>query len=139
MKVPDGFAIFLRTNKTTTNSYYKDEIVTVFTCNWAKDFDINGLDFSEFYGIKRSFEINENMLYVLACTSNSNGKWNMAIYDNKHGNVIEQKEGQICLGKNIVTIARSTQNLAKGEYVINFSIYSNSYAPISKREKFEIY
>ena len=138
-QIAEGFEIYYMKINKTTKAYYKDEIKTIFSCNWVKDFDINGFDFNEFNGIKRSFGQDEDILLVLGCTSNSSGDWNMEIFEKNTGNIVLEKNGQIFRGKNLKTVDIESLTLPKGIYLCNFSIKSSDYETKSKQETFEIY
>lgn len=116
---------------------YENKIVTSFTCNWAKDFDGNGLDFKDFQNIKRSFLEGEPILIVTGYTTEFIGIWQLTVYESMTGQTVFGTSGDALSGAQIVTTEIDKSKMTPGTYIYNFTL-SNSNGNISKSEKFEI-
>ena len=125
-KSADGFAIYIHVTHKESKSSYKFEIVTTFTCNWAKDFDNDGFTFDEFHGIKRSFYNDENLLFVLGYTTEKASTWILEIYNNSTGKIVHRKTGIAKKGAQIVGTENEVGKLPLGVYLYNFTLkYGN--------------
>ncbi len=116
---------------------YENKIVTTFTCNWAKDFDGNGLDFKDFQNIKRSFYEREPILFVMGYTTESIGSWQLNVYESATGQLVYNNSGDAKSGAQIITSEVDKLKLIPGIYIYNFT-FSIKDEKYSKSEKFEI-
>jgi len=116
---------------------FSTEIVSVFTCNWVKDFDGKGFDFNDFQGIKRSFQQDERITFIMGYTSGISGKWNLEAYDMSSGKQIFTKTGIAESGGRIVWQNKGNEKLHPGVYVYNFTLTCGS-KNVSRSEKFEV-
>jgi len=137
-KSASGFAIFLHIKKQIPILSYKTKIVTTFTCNWSKDFEGNGYDFTDFHGIKRSFKKNNEIQFVTGYTSEKKGSWKFDVYNNSNGSIILTDSGLISEGANFIISNLSSENLPFGVYIYNITLNSYDNDKVSKSEKFEI-
>ena len=135
-QLANGFMIVI--NKTSTLNKYDFKVVTSFTCNWAKDFDGNGYDFSDFHGIKRSFIQNDNIQIVTGYTSEKSGEWKLEVYSNSNGSTVWTDTGLITKGGNFIFSKITEMNLPIGVYIYNITLNSSDNDKVSKSEKFEI-
>jgi hypothetical protein len=117
---------------------YSTKIVTIFSCNWVKDFNDDGLSFSECQNIKRSFFENENIVLVAGYTSLEEGKWQLDVYESTSGKKVRSSSGTVGEGWRIAWIYLDNHLLQPGVYVYSFVVIINTKQNISKSEKFEI-
>jgi len=139
-KVADGYIIYVNKKIISTDYYYNFDIPTVFSCNWAKDFDGNGYGFKDFHGIKRSFFKRDNILFIGGYTSDKEGTWNLEVFDNSKGTIVYKNTGKAIKGAQIITCVMSVEKLPLplGSYIYNFTLTSDDNVKVSKSEAFEI-
>lgn len=139
-------------------------IGTVFTCNWYKDFNGDGLSFNEFEGMKRTFNKNEKIeIVVLYGTSfvDARKKWlpieevlTFSLYKGEDGQFLGEEKRKLnpfrtkVLWRNNRVMIESTTinpgNLNPGRYFYNIKLEfpNNSKKrfnfPRSKSGEFEI-
>ena len=117
---------------------FSTEIVSIFTCNWAKDFDGKGFGFDDFQGIKRSFDKDESLAFVMGYTSEHSGTWKLEVYEVSSGKTIFEKTGTANKGGQIVGAEKGSVTWSPGVYMYNFTLMTPGNDLVSKREKFEI-
>jgi len=126
------YAVFLNMKR------YEHEIVSTFTCNWAKDFSGDGLDLDDFQGIKRSFYQDEKQLFVMGYTTETAGTWTLEVYEASSGETVYKKTGIATEGGQVVTVNKYGDKLSAGVYIYNFTLTADGQDKVSKSEKFEI-
>ena len=137
-KPADGFAIYLYKKDKTPEYTYNFEIVTIFTCNWAKDLNNNGWDFNDFQGIKRSFGKNESLTFIVRYNSGSSGSWILEVYELSTGNIVLRDTGTVTAGSYITWRSPASEKLHSGVFIYNFTMKSVDKVNVSKSEKFEV-
>lgn len=137
-KNAEYFSVYIHSKVEEPKAYYKLDIVTVFSCNWAKDFDGKGFDFEDFQGIKRSFGENEKITFVLGYTSETPAIWRLETYEISTGKEVLFKSGVTKSGGQILCWDKGIEKLLPGVYIYNFTLISEGKKNVSKSEKFEI-
>jgi len=137
MQYADGFAIIFK-NYILRNYSYNLHIVSTFTCNWAKDFDGQGSDLTDFQNIKRSFHSDENILFVMGYTSEIDGVWKLEIFKTSNGEEVYKMNGIANKGAQIVQIEKQASELPLGIYTFNFTLLMHENKHLAKTEMFEI-
>lgn len=117
---------------------FEHAIVTTFTCNWAKDFEGDGFDFDDFQGVKRSFVIGEDQLFVMGYTTEITSNWELEIYKATSGETVYKNIGLADKGGHVITVEKDGEKLPEGVYIYNFTLISDELVKVSKSEKFEI-
>lgn len=131
--LPKTATVFYEIEKTST------KLNCIFTCNWAKDLDGDGVSFDEFFGIKRNFASSEKINLVI--------KSNLAQRDEVilELNFLNAFSGEQLFDKSLfinssITLLPLDFINAAGTYVVVAKIkdkYSKSIIDSSK-ERFEI-
>ncbi|PCH69167.1 MAG: hypothetical protein COC06_08140 [Bacteroidales bacterium] len=134
---PVGYFLYVKGKKKKSVYEYKLDAVTIFTCNWVKDFEGNGLDFDDFQGLKRSFSSSENILFVCAYTSKSSVTWELEVFNASTGETCFNSSGNSDKGANVISESVKAASFPKGVYVFNFKLISED-KKVSKSERFEI-
>lgn len=111
----------------------------IFTCNWVKDFDKDGLEFDDFQGVKNSFSKKEKILFVVGYQTEENDcTYSFEIYESATGNLFFRREGYALPGKNIIQEEVTTDALIPGGYVFNYTLQKEKETIASNQERFEI-
>ena len=136
---PSCFQVWIRTTKRTSHSFYPFKTVSVFSCNWAKDFDGKGYSFEDFKGVKRSFFKDESILFVCGYTSESPVNSSFEIYKASTGKLYQKTSGVHGAGAVSQLIFRKLEKqLPPGTYIYNFLLENSDGKKISASEKFEV-
>lgn len=119
---------------------YEPKLNLVFTCNWVKDLDGDGLEFDEFKGIKRDFGQGEQFFIVSGHQSNYESvKWVVEILNDEDGSTVTSKTKHLTGGPHIELYEIPLGGLAPGKYYYNIKIYSPDNKLIDlKQESFVI-
>ena len=138
MKKPDGYEIYIHIYNEKPKYSYKFEIISIFTCNWAKDFDGKGFGFDDFQGIKRSFNKDERLTFIMGYTSETRGTWKLEVFEMSTGKKVLNNTGIADSGGRVVWQEKGNIKLHPGVYVYNFTLTLANNENVSRSEKFEI-
>jgi hypothetical protein len=118
-----------------------EKINFLFTCNWAKDFEGDGYDFTDFYGIKNAFSVDDKITFVIGYQLNkSNCRYILSLFNFANGNEVAKINKSAMSGKQTVIIPLEEDSyLPAGAYIANFKIVDDSYLIIASESfKFEV-
>ena len=129
----DGYDIFIQKYKEIPAF----DIKVIFTCNWYKDFENDGVSFSDFQGVKRSFMPDEKITVVISSSSNEESDSYIEIFSSSKGELIYYENRPVLAGFRVNGFELESNNYEPGVYIYSIRLENNDNK-IVKTGKFEI-
>ncbi len=120
---------------------FGSKVQTIFTANWSRDMDNNGLQFpGEFHGIKRSFEVGEKLVIyapTLIREDEKDAYIQIAVLDAMTGNVLVAEDSPVSSSNSFPYLEIS--NIDPGRYLASVKLIVNGKSISAMSVEFEVF